>query len=355
MTDVTHQYRAAFSTPLFDHVSTARSGRVGAWSLVAGFAAMLASCAPPAALSGPAPAPEARPGLVLEQSVWTEIASGDDARVTGRALATACDGRDGWSDAAPPTRIFGNAYYVGTCGISVILITSPDGHVLIDGATEEAVPSILANIRSLGFDPRDVRTIIGSHEHIDHMGGFAALKAATGADLLVSAAARPVVESGLVEAADPQAGIIPGMTPVAVTRVVADREVISVGESIRLTAHATPGHTSGGTSWTWRSCEGAGAAARCVTMAYVDSLTAVSADDYRFSDHPERVAPFRATFARVAALDCEVMITPHPSFSELFERLSGAAPLVDPDACRRLSEAMAARLDARLAREAAAR
>lgn len=279
------------------------------------------------------------------------------ASSAGTALAQACAGRDGWSDAAPPARIFGNSYYVGTCGISVILITSAEGHVLIDGATEAAVPSILANIRSLGFDPRDVRTIIGSHEHIDHMGGFAALKAATGASLLVSAAARPVVESGQIDAADPQVGLHPAMTPVAVTRVVADREIISVGDSIRLTAHATPGHTSGGTSLTWRTCEGEGGgyAARCVTMAYVDSLTAVSTDDYRFSDHPERVAPFRTTFARVAELDCAVLITPHPSFSELFERLSGAGPLVDPDACRRLSEAMAARLDARLAREAAAR
>lgn len=273
-----------------------------------------------------------------------------DPRAEGRALAAACEGRDGWSDAAPPARIHGNTYYVGTCGISALLIASPQGHVLIDGATEEAAPSILNNVRNLGFDPRDIRYIVGSHEHLDHMGGFAALKAATGAQILASAAARPVIESGEVDPADPQSGAIPGMTPVRVDATLSDGEVVRVGP-IALTAVATPGHTSGGTSWTWQSCEGG----RCINFAYVDSLTAVSADAYRFTDHPERVAPFRTTFDRVAAMPCDVMVTPHPSFSNLFARLSGAERLVDPAACRRLSAAMRTRLDARLAQEAAAR
>lgn len=286
------------------------------------------------ALTGCAPAAEAIP---MSQ-----------VRSEGAALARACEGRDGWADAAPPARLFGNTYYVGTCGIAVLLVTSPQGHVLIDGATEEAVPSILANIRALGFDPRDVRLIIGSHEHIDHMGGFAALKAATGAQLRVSEAARPVVESGQSMADDPQVGLLPAMTPVPVDGIIADGEVVAVGP-LRLTAHMTPGHTSGGTSWTWRSCEGP----NCATFAYVDSLTAVSRDDYRFTDHPERVAPFRATFERVRRMPCDILVTPHPGFSNLFERMAGREPLIDRDACRRLVRAMGERLDARLAREGA--
>ena len=275
------------------------------------------------------------------------------ARTQGEALATACKDRDGWSDAAPPARIFGNTYYVGTCGISVLLVASRKGHVLIDGATDEAVPSILANIRALGFNPRDIRFIVGSHEHVDHMGGFAALKAATGAKLLVSAAARPVVETGKTAADDPQFGIIPEMKPVPVDGTLAygpEPEMIITGKPTRvmsLTPHMTPGHTSGGTSWTWQSCE----RGQCSNFAYVDSLTAVSADSYRFVDHPERVASFRATFDRVAALECDVLITPHPSFSNLFERLAGKAPLVDANACRQLVTAMRQRLDDRLAKE----
>ena len=265
------------------------------------------------------------------------------------SLATACAGRDGWSDRAPPARIHGNTYYVGTCGITVLLIAGTHGHVLVDGATAEAVPGILDNIRSLGFDPRDVKAIVGSHEHVDHMGGFALLKAATGASVLVRRPAVESVETGRVDRADPQLGAIVGMTPVGVDGFVDDGKDFAVGDGPTLTAIATPGHTQGGTSWTWRSCDGD----RCLSFAYVDSLTAVSADGYRFTDHPARVAPFRATFDRVRALPCDVLVTPHPSFSDLFARVDGAKPLVDATACGRLADAMRVRLDKRLADEAA--
>lgn len=275
-------------------------------------------------------------------------ATPDDAKAQGRALVASCKGREGWSDAAPPARLFGNAYYVGTCGIAVLLITSPKGHILIDGATAEAAPSILANIRALGFDPKDVRLIVGSHEHLDHMGGFAALKAATGARLLVRQPARAVVQTGKTDTADPQAGAIPDMVPVAVDGVVRDGQVLRVGP-IAITVRATPGHTGGGISWTWRSCEGK----QCAAFAYVDSLSAVSARGYRFTDHPERVAPYRTTFTRVARFDCDILITPHPASSNLFDRLSSKAPLRDRTACARLAERARIALDARLASEAA--
>lgn len=271
-----------------------------------------------------------------------------DARTQGRALAAACEGRDGWSDAAPPARIFGNTYYVGTCGISVLLVTSPQGHVLIDGATDRAAPSILANIRALGFDPRDVKLIIGSHEHLDHMGGFAALQAATGATIRVREPARAALSTGRTDADDPQFGLHPDMQPVTLGTSLADDERISLGP-IALSSVPTPGHTSGGTSWTWRSCEGQ----NCATFAYIDSLSAVSRDDYRFTDHPERVAPYRATFARVNRMPCDILVTPHPGGSNVFARLAGTEPLVDRDACRRLVHQMRERLDTRLAREQA--
>ena len=266
-----------------------------------------------------------------------------------RALAKACEGRDGWGDPAPPARIFGNTYYVGTCGITVLLVTGPEGHVLIDGAVEAAAPSILNNIRSLGFKPEDVKLIVGTHEHHDHMGGFAALKAATGARLLVREPARAVVETGAVDKADPQHGIIEGMTPVAVDATYVHGEVLRVGD-VALTAVATPGHTDGGTSWHWQSCE----ATRCLGIAYLDSLSAVSADDYRFADHPERVAPFRETFARVRAMPGDLFLTAHPGVSNMFARLAGQEPLIDRDAGRRLVHAMRKRLDDRLAKETAA-
>jgi len=285
----------------------------------------------------PAAAPEATSSL-------------PNARAQGAALVQACEGREGWSDPAPPARIHGNTYYVGTCGIAALLVTTPDGHALIDGATNEAAPAIIANIRALGFDPRDVRVIVGTHEHHDHMGGFSALKAATGARLLVSEGARRAVETGEVDPADPQFGTLENMIPVPVDGIVRDGQPVPVGESgFVLNPLATRGHTDGGTSWTWQSCE----KDECLNFAYVDSLSAVSRDGYRLTDHPERVAPFRTTFARVEAMPCDILITPHPSASNVFARLSGIVPLRDPAACTTLAEAMRLRLDTRLAQEAA--
>lgn len=262
------------------------------------------------------------------------------------SLATACHDRDGWSDAAPPARIFGDVYYVGTCGITALLIVGDRGHVLIDGATAEAAPAIAANIRRLGFRPQDVRYILNSHEHIDHAGGLAELKRLTGAQLVARAEAREGLETGRTDPADPQYGTIPDFEGARVDRVIADGETLRVGRLV-LTARATPGHTNGGTSWTWRSCNGAD----CRGFVYADSLTAVGPDSYRFADYPARAAPFRATFAKVAALPCDVLITPHPGASNLFARIAGEAPLRDANACRAYAEAGRRRLDERLAHE----
>ena len=120
-----------------------------------------------------------------------------------------------------------------------------------------------------------------------------------------------------------------------------------------LQAVASPGHTPGGTSWTWRSCEGDA----CHQMVYADSLTGISDDVYRYSDdaaHPGYVAAFRETLARVAALECDILVTPHPSASQLWSRIGPRAdrPLVDTTACRTYAQAATQRLDKRLADEA---
>ncbi len=266
--------------------------------------------------------------------------------VTGAQLAEACRGRSGWSDPAPPARIAPNAFYVGTCGISAILIPTPRGHVLIDGATAEAAPHIAANISRLGYRVRDVRYLLVSHEHVDHVGGIAELKRLTGARLVARAEARAVLESGRTDPADPQAGTIPDFEGAAVDQLIRDGGTIRIG-SVVLTAHATPGHTPGGTSWSWRTC----AQANCHTIVYADSISAVGPDSYRFAEHPARVAPFRTSFAKVAALRCDLLITPHPGASNLFARMAGEAPLRDRNACRAYAEAGRERLDGRLAQE----
>jgi metallo-beta-lactamase class B len=261
------------------------------------------------------------------------------------ALAHACEGKDGFSDPAPPARVFGNVWYVGTCGVTVLLVTGPQGHILIDAGMEDAVPQVLANVRKLGFNPKDVGLIVSSHEHFDHVGGLAALQKATGARFVATAEAAKVIRSGKVSPADPQAQEIHGSRPARVDYILKSGDVFSVGP-LRITAFATPGHTEGSISWHWISCEGTD----CRTITYVDSLTALPLGTYRFADHPKRVAMFRKTFAEVEALECGILLTPHPSASAMFERMSGAQPLEDPKACKALVAGARDRLDKALAK-----
>lgn len=275
------------------------------------------------------------------------IAAPPVPRADVAARAQQCAGKDGWSDPAPPVRIFGNVYDIGTCGITVLLIAGPKGHIVIDAATAEAVPSIVANIRTLGFRPRDVKLLLMSHSHIDHAGGLAALRRATGAKLLASAAAREVIERGRFAADDPQRDILSPVERAPVGGVLSDGQAVTLGP-LRLTAHLTPGHSPDGMSWSWRSCEGK----LCRTIVFADSLSAVSSDAYRFRDHPAYVARLRATIAKVAALRCDIVLTPHPGASDMAERLAGTKPLVDRTGCRTYAAAATQRLDKRLADEA---
>ena len=268
---------------------------------------------------------------------------------SGATLASQCQGRDGWSDPAPPAHIFANVYMVGTCGIVSLLVTSPKGHILIDGATAEAAPFIADNIRTLGFQPTDVKYLLSSHEHYDHVGGLAALKGITGARMLARAEARKSLETGISDPTDPQLAILPPFAGIKVDQIVQDGETVTLGP-IKMTAIATPGHAPGGTSWTWKSCEGA----TCHQFVFADSLGAVSADAYRFTDHPEYVAVLRATMKRVSEWQpCDILIAPHPAQSRFFERVSGKEPLADPAGCANYAKAAMERLDARLAKEAA--
>ena len=262
--------------------------------------------------------------------------------------ARACGGKEGWSDPAPPVRIHGNLYDVGSCGITVLLLAGTSGHVLIDGGPADIAPQVIANIERLGYAPTDVRWIVSSHEHFDHVAALAEIKRVTGARVAARAPAATVLETGKADGDDPQGGRLPGFAPLKVDRIVDDGGLIAVG-NLRLTAHATPGHSPGSTSWTFQACEGR----TCRRVAYADSATAISDDGYRFTDHPAYVTAFRNSLDRIATLPCDILVTPHPSASALFERLSGQQPLIDPQACVRYAKGGEERLDKRLTEEAA--
>ena len=266
----------------------------------------------------------------------------------GPAFDAACDDNDDWDRPAPPVRIHGNTYLVGTCGISAILVTGSEGHVLIDSGTEQGAEIVARNIRRLGFRLTDVKFLLHSHEHIDHVGGMARLQQLTGAQLVASANAAAVFQTGAPGPGDPQAGMHPPFRAARVDRVIKHGETVRLYD-LQLTAVDTRGHTHGALSWHWVSCDGG----VCRNMVYADSLSPVSRDDYRFIDHPGALEAFRTSIARVAALDCEILLTPHPSASRMIDRMAGRAPLEDPNGCRAYAASLTKRLDDRLAKERA--
>ena len=265
----------------------------------------------------------------------------------GPQFAATCKDWDHYDKPAPPVRVFANTYYVGTCGISAILITGTEGDILIDSGTQNGADLIARNIHGLGFRLSDVRILLHSHEHFDHVGGMGRLQQLTGAQLFASPTAARVFATGTATADDPQAGMSKPFPTARVSRILKDGDIVRLG-NLWLTAVATPGHTPGAMSWHWVSCNGG----VCRSIVYADSLSPVSRDDYRFSDHPAYVQAYRDSIAKVAALDCDVLLTPHPSASNMVERFA-AKSLEDRKACRAYAARLTTQLDERLAKEAA--
>jgi len=281
-------------------------------------------------------------GVVFVMSLSPAIASFVAvAPAQDNAQTFACTKCAEWNVWQPPFRIYGNTYYVGPRGLTSILVSSPHGHVLIDGALAESAPAIADNIRALGFRLNDVKLILSTHVHYDHAGGIAELQKQTGAKVAASPWSAEVLSKSGIGNGDPQFNIIRRIPLVSNVSVLMDGESVSAGGT-RLTAHFTPGHTPGGTTWTWRSCEGS----RCFTVVYADSLAAISQDGFRFtdtSDHSHAIDDFKRSIAFLRKTDCDILLTPHPEVSELWDRLkrreegAGWRALTNRNACRELA------------------
>jgi metallo-beta-lactamase class B len=269
---------------------------------------------------------------------------------SGPLWASQCKDFDDWDKPGPPVRIHGNAYYVGTCGISAILITGSEGHILIDGATEAGAETVARNIARLGFRVGDIRYILASHEHFDHAGGISALQQRSKASLLASPAARQVFTTGRADKDDPQSGMHKPFPTASVDGPLRDGQRIRLG-NLMVEAIATPGHTPGAMSYRWISCDGG----VCRTIVYADSLTPVSRDDYRFSAHPEYLKAYRESLAKIAESPCDIVVSPHPSSSKLRDRFARGERLLDPEGCKTYAAGLSKQLDDRLAKERAAK
>lgn len=270
-----------------------------------------------------------------------------------------------WNQAQQPLRIRGDTYYVGVAGLSSILIHSDQGLVLLDGDLPQSVPLIEANIVQLGFQVRDIRYILNSHAHYDHAGGIAALARDSGAVVVASPSGAAALRLGRATADDPQAGYAdstradPAIFPKVTTKIreIRDGESLQLG-AFSITAHFTPGHTPGSTTWTWKDCAGG----KCLDFVYADSLNAAAAPGFHFladANHADLTGRFRKSIQTVGALPCDVLLTVHPDMADIphkLERLRAnpaTNPFIDPQACRAYARDAQARLDARIREESA--
>ena len=265
-----------------------------------------------------------------------------------------CERCESWNEEQAPFRIFGNTYYVGTRGLSSVLITSPDGHVLIDGALPQSAPLIARHVERLGFRMSDVKVMLNSHVHFDHAGGIAELQRISGAKVIASDVAADVLRSGKVDRRDPQFGHLPPYPGSMHVEPLGARERVELG-GLKLKVTHTPGHTPGGTSWSWRSCE----EERCLDLVYGDSLNAISDEAFSYSGderYPSAAADMRASIAAVAGLPCDILIAAHPELTGLWSIFDAQgrgdrSRLIDPSACKRYAAGGKARLDERLESE----
>jgi len=150
-----------------------------------------------------------------------------------------------WNEPTTPFKMIGNVYYVGTNGLASYLITSPQGHILVDTVMQDATSQIKGNIEKLGFKITDIKYLLNTHAHIDHTGGLAEMKAASGAQLVAGEADKPLLEGGYYPGAREDTAL--AFPPVKVDRTVREGDTVTLGD-VKLIAHETPGHSPGCTS-----------------------------------------------------------------------------------------------------------
>jgi metallo-beta-lactamase class B len=251
----------------------------------------------------------------------------------GQADATSRE----WNKPVAPFRIAGNLYYVGAIEITSYLITTPEGHFLLDGGFVETAPQIERNIGLLGFKLRDVKYLLSSHAHYDHAGGLAELKKVTAAKFVASEGDAGLLRKG--GHGDFRFGDTLLFPPIEPDKIILDGESLQLRDQV-MTAHLTPGHTRGTTTWTTKIRDGA----RTRDVVFVGSQSSL---DYKFvgqESYPGIAADFAKSFAVLKNLPCDIFLASHGSFFHFVDKherfmRGDTNAFVDPDGYNRyLSE-----------------
>jgi metallo-beta-lactamase class B len=234
-----------------------------------------------------------------------------------------------WNNPVQPVRIIGNIYYVGASEVSSFLITTPQGHILIDSGFDETVPLIQANIKQLGFKLEDVKILLNSHAHADHAGGLATLKQLTGAKLFASKADAELLTNG--GKGDFYWDDRLAYKPVKVDRTFGDKEAVELG-GVKLIARLTPGHTKGATTWTLKVKDGD----KTYDVVIISSASVPGYTLTNNTKYPKIIDDYAYTFKVLKTLPCDIFLAPHGSMFGLLEkqeRLKKDAqvnPFIDP-------------------------
>ena len=256
-----------------------------------------------------------------------------------------------WNKPMPPFRVIGTIHYVGTSELGAYLITSPDGHVLIDGGMASTASQLLASIAALGFRATDVKWLLTTQAHLDHVGSLAALQKASGGRVAVMAGDAELVERG--GRGDFAFGDRATFPSVHVDRVLQDGDTVTVGDVV-LTAHLTAGHTRGCTTWTMTAKEGSGQ----YRVVFAGSLS-VNPPVRLWKDpsYPGILEDYHRSVATMRALPVDVFLGAHAGFFDLAakrERLARGEtpnPFIDPAGFRAMIERSAQAIEQRVSGE----
>jgi metallo-beta-lactamase class B len=220
----------------------------------------------------------------------------------------------------PPHKVIGNVYYVGSDQLATYLITTPQGHIIINSDFESTIPLIRQNVEKLGFKMSDIKIILGSHAHGDHMEGDALLKEYTGAQVMAMDRDVPALKA-----------MKPGGKEHPIDRTLHDGDKVTLG-GMTLTANLTPGHTKGCTTWTFDVTD-AGKTYKTIVVCSVG----VNPDYILVNnkDYPNIQQDYRASFAKLRAMKIDVFLGAHGAFYDLkakYDKLQkgGPNPFIDP-------------------------
>jgi metallo-beta-lactamase class B len=240
------------------------------------------------------------------------------------ALSASAFAQQNWNTPFPPHKVVGNVYFIGSEQLATYLITTPQGHILINSDFESTVPLLRSNVEKLGFKFNDIKIILGSHAHGDHMEADALVKEFTGAQVMA-------VEQDVAALR----AMKPGGKAHPIDRILKDGDKVTLGGTT-LTANLTPGHTPGCTTWTLQAEE----AGKRYDVMVVCSV-GVNPDYVLVNNktYPQIADDYRKSFAKLRAMKVDVFLGAHPNFYDMaakFARVAPGAPnpFADPNALR---------------------